>query len=152
MQNSTTSSHLCGPGTWAPPEVGPAHQRLYRYIQGVSSKIWLEATCLCLSDLLHDHHLLSSGPSSHYFCPAPEWRPQLPGIPSALLLPLTHATKYSVGVTFRLSHQWHSREGHSDVPCRYPFSAGAGRQKQRTPPPSPKVRGLMGLPSHLFSR
>lgn len=141
-----------GPGIWAPPEVGLAHQRLYRYSQGVSSKIWLEATCLCLSDLLHDNHLLPSRPSSHHFCPAPEWRPRLPGILFVLLLPLTHATKYSVGVNSGLSHQQHSREGYSGTPCSYPFSAGAGRQKQRTASPSADVRGLMGLPSHHFSR
>lgn len=84
--------------------------------------------------------------------PRPEWTPQLSGILSALLFPRTHARKYSVVVIFRLSHQHHSRECHTDNLCSYPFTAGAGRQKQRMPPPSSKVRALMGLPSHLFSR
>lgn len=150
MYNSTTSSHLCRPETLETPGVGPPHQSFYRYSQRVSSKVWLEATCFCLSDLLHNHQFLLSDLLPITCSPHTHTNGHFSSQASSL--PCTHARKYSVVVTFRLSHQHHSREGHSDTLCSYPFSAAAGRQKQRKPTLSSKVRGLMGLPLNFFSR
>lgn len=149
MQNGTTSSHLCGPGIWAPPEAKPCSPKV---VQMQPRNLQWDLAGCNLPLPVRPLAWPPLAPFQPFFplrLPSPWMDTSGPRHPFCLAAPSYSCS--TVGVTFRLSHQWHSMESHSDAPCSCSFSAGAGRQKQRTTSPSPEVRALTGLPSHLFS-